>query len=740
MRARIAAVALAVAFACTLAGTGCKSKEAGLYVTVTGTVFDIATLHVVVTAQNSGRVELTDFTPPQGQTTIALPVTFTLLLQATRAHARDGALSGPFEVCVTPRDAAGGTLRNDVCAVENVAPDTVTEFVIDFGPIEGDAGSDAGPVCGNGVAEGTEACDGTDLSGADCTTLGLAGGTLGCQATCAYDATGCTGPPTVPVLRKPMNGSYLGSVHAPGSLRPIFTWEPSTVGGTTAITYDLQYSTDAAFGAPVTTGAMSAFPNFTPTADLPVSLTAPVGARYYWRVRACAGAVCSAYSAVWNVNVGRSLHDFNGDGFADVAAGGSESDVGGSNAGVVYVFLGANGTGPIDVPGTTLVGEALEDRFGGAVAAAGDLNADGFGDLLVGSVFNDAGGDTAGRVYVYFGGPGGTLEATPDGVLTGTTDGQGLGGSVASAGDVDGDQYCDVIIGAPSGVSIGLGPGSAHVYLGGPGATFDETEDTLLSGVTDQDQFGNAVAGGIDGNGDGYADVLVGARMCDLAGSAAGCAYLYLGGPTGIVAGPADAVFSGTSAGQQFGYAVASAGDVNGDGFGDVLVGAPDDASAGVGAGRSYLFLGAVGATFDSGADAFLSGLATNVGAGVSLTGGVDLNGDGWGDIAVGTRDAGLVYVFFGGSAPSFDATPDGTLSGVATDEFGETVAGAGDLDGDGIDDLLVAARENSAAAILAGAVYFYTGGAGTGFDVAVDGTLTGSLGDQMGTAVSGGW
>ncbi|HEV8320470.1 MAG TPA: VCBS repeat-containing protein, partial [Myxococcota bacterium] len=504
MRARLAAIAVA----CALAAAGCKPKEAGLYVTVSGAVFDIATLHVVVTAQSSGRAEVTDFAPPQGQATIALPVTFTLLLQATRAHAHDGALSGPFEVCVTPRDASGGTLRNDVCAVENVAPDAVTEFVIDFGPIEGDAGSDAGsdgavdagadagPGCGDGVRSGAEVCDGADLAGNDCTSIGMGfiGGALACDASCAFDTAACE----------------------------------------------------------------------------------------------------------------RSHPDFNGDGYADVIVGAGSA----SGTGRAYVYFGSPGATLDPAPDGTLTGEAAGDDFGYAVASAGDVNGDGFDDVVVGAPLSDGSGIDAGRAYVYLGGPGATFDPAPDGTLDGDAVGDYFGFAVASAGDVNGDGFIDIFIGAPRNDAAGVDAGCARVYLGGAGLALDPAPDATLTGEAADDRFGDSVAPAGDVNGDGFGDIVVGAPLNDAAGTIAGRAYVYLGGPGATIEPTPDGTLTGASAGDSFGYSVAGAGDVNGDGFDDVVVGAYVNDAGGTNAGRAYVYLGGPGATIDLVADGIFTGEA----------------------------------------------------------------------------------------------------------------------------------
>src|SRR5262249_47181052 len=157
------------------------------------------------------------------------------------------------------------------------------------------------------------------------------------------------------------------------------------------------------------------------------------------------------------------------------------------NAGRAYVYFG--GPTPDAVPDLVLTGEAPGDLFGISVASAGDVNGDGYADVIVGAYSNDAGGNNAGRAYVYFGGP--TPDAVPDLVFTGPSPFARLGCSVASAGDVNGDGYADMIVGAFQSNANGFESGQANLYLGGPSA--DAVADLVLVGVASGDRFGFSV-------------------------------------------------------------------------------------------------------------------------------------------------------------------------------------------------------------------------------------------------------
>ena len=635
----------------------------------------------------------------------------------------NGALEGP-EICDgTFLDGASCQSRGFDDGVLGCAPNCLT--------FDESACTD----CGNNVREGAENCDGDDLGTASCSSLGFAGGTLVCSA-CAFDTTGCDANlPTVPRLRLPMTDRYQGSINVAGSLRPTFAWEASSWSGSGTVAYDLQYSADPTFSIGTVT-ASSTMTSHRPTADLPVRTVAPVGTRYFWRVRACVGAACSAYSPAWKVNLGRSDRDVNGDGFADIVAGAPGNDAGGAGAGRVYLYLGGPGPTLDYTADATLTGFAAGDAFGGSVAVAGDVNGDGFADLVVGAAYNSAGGAQAGRAYVFLGGAG-SFDTTPDGILTGAATMDSFGASVAGAGDVNGDGFADVVVGANQTMSA---PGRAYVFFGGAGTSFDQTPDATMSGETNGNYFGYSVSGAGDTNGDGYHDVIVGAFPY---GSSAGRAYVFLGGP-GAFNAAADSFVTGSTANDWLGISVAGAGDLNADGFADVVVGAEGNDIGGTYAGQVYVYFGSAGDSLDVTPDGTLTGAAGEA-LGRSVASAGDVNGDGYADVIVGAflsgppSQAGKAYVYLGGGGTTFNATADGTLTGsaVADDAFGRTVASAGDVNGDGFADVVAGAPNNGSTAAYAGRIYAYFGGAGTSFNPVVDGSPAGAaMNDNFGASV----
>ncbi len=425
-----------------------------------------------------------------------------------------------------------------------------------------------------------------------------------------------------------------------------------------------------------------------PASDLPTGV-------HFWRLHGlAAGVVGVATSATWQFSVGArsapvdtswgTTLDVNGDGYADVVVGASGAGTPGRNAGRAYVFLGsASGIGP--EPTTILTGpDERNGNFGHRVASAGDVNGDGFADVLVGAygVSNSAGYAHAGRAYVYLGSADG-LSNTPATTLTGSdVASAGFGISVASAGDVNGDGFADVVVGADEVASGGTG--EAFVYLGSE-AGLESTASTILRGSERSDGFGDSVAGAGDLNGDGFADVVVGALRVD---DWAGRAYVFLGSASGLGSMPARVLSAPDGPNGWFGR-VALADDVNGDGFADLVVGAEH-----VGAGRAYVYEGNAWGVGSSPATMLLG--IDGDWFGVSVASAGDLNGDGFSDVVVGAGAAvngrGRAYAYLG-SASGLTTRAAATLTGsVASGNFGWQVAGAGDVNGDRFADMVVGA------------------------------------------------
>ena len=391
-----------------------------------------------------------------------------------------------------------------------------------------------------------------------------------------------------------------------------------------------------------------------------------------------------------------SAGDVNGDGFDDLIVGAQGAN---NSSGSSYVVFGKAGgfTSTIELSslnGTTgfrLRGVAMDDLSGFSAASAGDVNGDGFDDLIVGAVSADPGGNTsAGSSYVVFGKAGGFASSLALSSLNGTTgfrlDGVAeydQSGTVASAGDVNGDGFDDLIVGAGgAGPGGRAGAGSSYVVFGKAGgfastlalSALNGTNGFRLDGVTAWDLSGYSVASAGDVNGDGFDDLIVGARQADPGGNnAAGSSYVVFGKAGGFTSTIALSSLNGTTgfrldgaaANDSSGWSVASAGDVNGDGFDDLIVGAISaDPGGRAGAGSSYVVFGKAGGFASTlalsalnGTNGFrLDGVTAWDLSGYSVASAGDVNGDGFDDLIVGANQAdpddndaaGSSYVVFG--------------------------------------------------------------------------------------------
>uniref|UniRef100_A0A7V3E8K9 T9SS type A sorting domain-containing protein n=1 Tax=Ignavibacterium album TaxID=591197 RepID=A0A7V3E8K9_9BACT len=353
-----------------------------------------------------------------------------------------------------------------------------------------------------------------------------------------------------------------------------------------------------------------------------------------------------------------------------------------------------------------LTGAVAGDQFSYSVSTAGDVNGDGYSDVIVGALYNDAGGVDAGRTYIYFGGV--SMDNTADVILTGAAANDLFGSSVSAAGDINGDGYSDVIVGAVYNDAGGTDAGRAYIYFGG--VSMDNTADIILTGAAANDYFSYSVSTAGDVNGDGYSDVIVGAAFNDAGGSNAGRAYIYFGGVS--MDNTADVILTGAAAVDLFGFSVSTSGDVNGDGYSDVIVGATQNDAGGDNAGRAYIYFG--GVSMDNTADVILTGAADYNLFGISVATAKDINGDGYSDVIVGAAyndaggdNAGRAYIYFGGV--SMDNTADIILTGAAAnDYFSYSVSTAGDVNGDGYSDVIVGAYLNDAGGTDAGRAYVY--------------------------------
>ena len=447
------------------------------------------------------------------------------------------------------------------------------------------------------------------------------------------------------------------------------------------------------------------------------------------------------------------------------------------------------------------------DRSGYSVSSAGDVNGDRLDDLLIGAPdANPNGENGAGESYVVFGdealGTNGAIELRgldgSDGfVINGINSGDGSGAAVSGAGDVNGDGISDLIIGAEYADPNGKGEaGESYVVFGagGVGSTgaidlseLDGSDGFVIKGIDANDRSGVSVSSVGDINGDNVDDLIIGARFARPNGNAtAGESYVLFGsgvlGTSGSVElsdldGSDGFVINGIDVDDRSGKAVSGAGDVNGDGLDDLIIGAYlADPNGGFTTGESYVVFGSGGvgntgaiqlSSLDGSNGFVINGIDGFDNSGNSVSAAGDINADGLDDLIIGAYradpnndgQAGESYVLFGSNTVGnlgaielfgLDGSNGFVINGIdSNDRSGRSVSGAGDINGDDVDDLIIGAEgADSNGSNYSGESYMLFGGVNVGNGGVVelsnldgsDGvTINGAdVGDRSGFSVSG--
>lgn len=377
----------------------------------------------------------------------------------------------------------------------------------------------------------------------------------------------------------------------------------------------------------------------------------------------------------WNA---RNIGDVDGDGAADIVTSAPTKVLGGQPAGRIYVY--SSGTGAL----LWSVDGAPGDRLGVGAEGAGDTNADGVPDVV-------AGAPGAGYASVYSGRDGAVLLTVRGEAAT-----DAFGRQTSGVGDVNGDTHADFIVGAPNNGAGGQNAGRAYVYSGKDGALL-----LTLTGERARDRFGSSVGGAADG---ASFKLLVGAPGAGP--NSTGRTYVY----NGLSTAPQFVIEAGATGGGAMGAMfVAVPGDVNGDGAIDVYASDFMDGAKGAGAGSVYVRSGVDGTPLLT-----LSGEGPgeNFGSSISVAG--DVDGDGHADLIVGAwqyaaaaASGGRAYLYSGKTGTRL-ATYTCRTPG---DTFGFDATSVGDVDGDGTIDLLITSAWSGVSGFNSGRIFVISSG-----------------------------
>jgi hypothetical protein len=406
--------------------------------------------------------------------------------------------------------------------------------------------------------------------------------------------------------------------------------------------------------------------------------------------------------------------DVNGDGYSDIVVG-APFDDGIAAAGHVYSYHGgASGLGTAILDASDAQDSSM---FGFSVALAGDLNADGYSDVIVSAPFYDDVQDDKGKVFLLIGSASGL--GSSSWTATGEQEDDTLGWSLSGGGDVNGDGYSDIIIGAPGKDGTYNDEGKVYVYHGNTSPILPSSANWTARSDQLGAFLGYSVSMMADVNADGFADVIVGAPQFDNGQTDEGKVFVWFGSASGLgtsgLPSNSDWSVEQNTADALLGYSVATAGDINGDGYSDVVIGAAAYNGGQTAEGKAFAYHGGGYGLIASGW--VTEGNQTNAHFGENLASAGDVNGDGFSDVIIGAKDfdngqtnEGKVFVYHG-SASGLSGTPNWVAeSDQPFANFGHGVASAGDVNGDGYSDIIVGASRFDAGQTNEGKVFLWYG------------------------------
>ncbi len=405
--------------------------------------------------------------------------------------------------------------------------------------------------------------------------------------------------------------------------------------------------------------------------------------------------------------------DVNGDGYDDVIVGVFRYDHGQENEGAAFIYHGS-ASGISTTYAAMVESNQVEAEMGYSVSGAGDVNGDGYDDVVIGAWLYDNGQTGEGAAFIYHGSASG-VSSTYAAMVESNQTAAYMGVSVSGAGDVNGDGYDDVIVGAYCYNNGEALEGAAFVYHGSDSG-ISTTYATMVESNQISAYMGESVSGAGDVNGDGYDDVIVGDAWYDNGQTGEGAAFIYHGSASGVSSTYA-AMVESNQVSACMGQSVSGAGDVDNDGYSDVIVGAAyynnDD-------GAAFIYYGSASGIGTTNASMIESN-QTDSHMGRSVSGAGDVNGDGYDDVIVGANSyyddnaelwEGAAFIYHG-SASGIGTSHAAIVESNQFDAgMGWSVSGAGDVNGDGYDDVIVGAIYYDNDETNEGAAFIYHGGA----------------------------